>query len=92
MIRKVLASSTAGLLILLSKNFIKWVVYAMLIAWPLTWLLMNKLLQLYAYKIKIGWIFFIISGGLAMIIAVFTISFQIIKAARANPVESLRYE
>jgi len=91
-VRKVLGSSTAGLLILLSKNFIKWVVYAMLIAWPLTWLLMNKLLQLYAYKIKIDWVFFVVSGGLAMIIAVFTISFQIIKAARANPVESLRYE
>jgi len=91
-IRKVLGSSTGALLVLLSKNFIKWVVYAMFIAWPIAWFLMNRLLQSYAYKISIGWIFFALSGSLALLIALLTVSYQTIKTARANPVESLRHE
>jgi len=91
-IRKILGSTKKGLLILLSRDFIKWVVYAMLIAWPMAWLIMNKSLQIYAYKIKIGWEFFVISGGLALIIAVFSISFQVFKTTRINPIESLRNE
>ena len=91
-VRKILGSSKAELLLLLSKDFIKWVFYAMLIAWPIAWILMNKVLQEYAYKIEIGWTYFAVSGGLAMAIAVFSISFQIIKTARTNPIECLRYE
>ena len=91
-VRKILGSKITGLIILLSKDFIKWVCYAMIIAWPIAWFLMNKSLQIYAYKIKIGWEFFIISGGLALIIAVFSIGYQVIKTTRINPIDSLRYK
>ena len=53
---------------------------------------MNKSLQIYAYRIKIGWEFFVISGGLALIIAVFSIGYQVFKTVRINPIESLRYK
>ncbi len=91
-VRKILGSKITGLIILLSKDFIKWVCYAMIIAWPIAWLIMNKSLQIYAYRIKIGWKFFIISGGLALIIAIFSIGYQVFKTARINPIESLRYK
>ena len=91
-IRKILGSTKVELLLLLSKNFIKWVFYAMIIAWPIAWILMNKVLQTYAYKIEINWVFFAFSGGLAMSIAIFSFSYQIIKTAQTNPIKSLRYE
>ena len=91
-IRKILGSKETGLIILLSKDFIKWVCYSMIIAWPIAWFIMNKSLQIYAYRIKIGWEFFMISGGLALIIAVFSIGYQVFKTARINPIESLRYK
>ncbi|MEN8123456.1 MAG: FtsX-like permease family protein, partial [Bacteroidota bacterium] len=91
-IRKVLGSKITGLIILLSKDFIKWVCYAMIIAWPIAWFLMNKSLQIYAYKIKIGWEFFVISGGLALIIAVFSIGYQVFQTARINPIKALRHK
>jgi len=91
-VRKILGSKITGLIILLSKDFMKWVCYAMIIAWPIAWFLMNKSLQIYAYRIKIGWEFFVISGGLALIIAVFSIGYQVIKTARINPIDSLRYK
>jgi ABC-type antimicrobial peptide transport system permease subunit len=89
-IRKILGSTKIDLLILLSKDFIKWVVYAMLIAWPIAWFIMNKSLNIYAYKIQIGWEFFALSGGIAIAIAVFSISYQIIKVTHINPIESIR--
>ena len=91
-IRKILGSKEIDLIILLSKDFIKWVCYSMIIAWPIAWFIMNKSLQIYAYRIKIGWEFFVISGGLALIIAIFSIGYQVIKTARINPIESLRYK
>jgi len=89
-IRKILGSTKIDLLILLSKDFIKWVLYAMLIAWPIAWFIMNKSLNIYAYKIRIGWEFFALSGGIAIAIAVFSISYQIIKVTHINPIESIR--
>jgi putative ABC transport system permease protein len=65
---------------------------ANLIAWPLAWYAMNKWLQSFAYRIDIGWWIFALAGGVALLIALLTVSTQAIKAALANPVEALRYE
>jgi len=91
-VRKVLGASINSLLVLLSKEFLKWIIVANLIAWPVAYYLMNKWLQDFAYRINISWWSFAVSGGIALVIALATISFQAVKAATANPVESLRYE
>ncbi|MFC2088085.1 ABC transporter permease [Calditrichota bacterium] len=91
-IRKVLGASISGILILLSKEFTKWVIIANIIAWPLAWFAMNHWLQEFAYRIDIGWWVFFLSGTIAFIIALLTVSSQAIKSAIANPVESLSYE
>jgi putative ABC transport system permease protein len=91
-IRKVLGASVSGIVTLLSKEFVVLVCVANVVAWPGAWLLMNKWLQNFAYRIHIAWWMFVISGALAMVIALLTVGFQAIKAATANPVESLRYE
>ena len=76
----------------LSTDFVKLVLLSNLIAWPVAWFVMNKWLQNFAYRIDIGWWVFVLAGGLALGIALVTVSTQAIKAAIANPVESLRYE
>jgi putative ABC transport system permease protein len=76
----------------LSKDFLKLVGIAVVIASPLAWLAMNKWLDSFAYRIRINWSVFVITTLLALLIALITISFQAIKAALANPVESLRSE
>jgi len=91
-IRKVLGASDAKIFLLLSKEFVQWVLLANLIAWPTAYFAMNKWLQNFAYRIHIGIVAFLISGGTALLIAYLTVSFQSIKSARANPVDSLRYE
>ncbi len=91
-IRKVLGSSINGIVGLLSKDFIRLVVVAIIIATPLAWWAMSKWLQNFAYRISISWWIFFIAGALALLIALLTISFQAIKAAIANPVKSLRTE
>ena len=91
-IRKVLGASVTSIATMLSKDFLKLVIVSILIATPLAWWTMNNWLQDYAYRIHIsGWIF-LITGLLAVLIAVITVSFQAIKAAIANPVRSLRTE
>ena len=91
-IRKVLGASVTQLTMLLSEEFILLVVIAIIIATPLAWLLTNKWLEDFAYRINIsGWIFFI-AGMIAILIALATVSVQAIKAAIANPVRSLRTE
>ncbi|HEX5651858.1 MAG TPA: ABC transporter permease, partial [Chitinophagaceae bacterium] len=91
-IRKVLGASLPGLVALLSKDFLKLVILALLIASPLAWYFMNQWLQDFAYRISIGWWIFIAAGLLALVIAFVTIGFQAIKAGVANPVRSLRTE
>lgn len=91
-IRKVLGSSVSTIVFLLAKEFLKWVFIANIVAWPLAWYAMNRWLQNFAYRTGISPWILISSGVLAMIIAVLTVSYQSIKAALANPVESLRYE
>ncbi|MFL9482502.1 ABC transporter permease [Chitinophagaceae bacterium LWZ2-11] len=91
-IRKVLGASVSGIVQLLSKDFLKLVFIAMLIASPIAWWAMSKWLQDFAYKVSISWWMFAVAGALAIFIALFTISFQAIKAAIANPIKSLRSE
>ena len=91
-IRKTLGASTPHIVFMLSKDFTRWIIVANIIAWPLAWYIMNKWLQDFAYRIDISLWVFILSGGIALLIALLTVSFQAIKAATANPVEALRYE
>jgi len=91
-IRKVLGASVPGIVLLLSKEFGKWVLVANVIAWPIAWYGMSKWLQNFAYRTNITWTAFIMSAGIALLIALLTVSYQSIKAALANPVQSLRYE
>lgn len=91
-IRKVLGSSVAGIVALMSKDFIKLVAIAIVIAIPLTWWSMNKWLNDFAYRITIGPGIFIAAAFIAIIIAMITISWQSLRAALANPVKALRNE
>jgi putative ABC transport system permease protein len=77
---------------LLSKDFVILVSISFLIAVPIAWYGMNKWLLDYSYRINISWEIFLVAGLLALLIALFTVSFQAIKAALANPVKSLRTE
>jgi hypothetical protein len=88
----VLGASVANVIGLLSKDFVKLVLLANVLAWPIGYYAMNEWLQNFAYRINIGWWVFAVSGGLALLIALLTISAQALKAALANPVEALRYE
>jgi putative ABC transport system permease protein len=91
-IRKVLGASLSAIIGLLSKDFIKLVLIAFVIATPLAWYLMNKWLQDFAYRINIEWWVFGLTVIATTLIALVTVSFQAIKAAVANPVKSLRTE
>ena len=91
-VRKVLGATIGGIVAMLSKDFAKLVLIASVIAFPLAWWAMNKWLQSFAYRIHISWWIFLVAGATAIIIALLTVSFQAIKAAVANPVNSLRTE
>lgn len=91
-IRKVLGASSGNILLNLTKDFSKWILAANVIAWPIAYYSMQKWLQNFAYRINIGFAAFLIAGGTALLIAYLTVSYQSIRSALANPVESLRYE
>lgn len=91
-VRKVLGATVTSVVALLSKDFIKLVLFANLIAWPFAWYAMNKWLQSFAFRVEMEWWVFALAAGLALFIALLTVSTQAIKAALANPVEALRYE
>ena len=91
-IRKVLGASEQSILVLLSKDFMKLVAIALVIAIPVAWIFMNEWLQDFAYRTDITWWIFAVAGVLALLIAFITISLQAFKAAVANPVKSLRTE
>jgi len=91
-IRKVLGASVTGLAVLLSKEFLKWVTLACLIAFPLAWWTMSRWLADYAYRTAIHWWVFVLTGIAALVIALLTVSIQAIRAALLNPVETLRSE
>ena len=91
-IRKVLGASVSNIVALLSKDFLKLVLVAFLIAVPVSWYAMNRSLQDFAYRIDISWWIFALAGLLALMIALLTVSFKAVKAALANPIKSLRSE
>ncbi|WP_299275583.1 ABC transporter permease [uncultured Psychroserpens sp.] len=91
-VRKVLGASVSGIVKLLSKDFLKLVVISIVIAIPIAWYFMRDWLQDYAYRIEINWKVFAAAGIIAVLIAMLTVSFQAIKAAIANPADSLKTE
>jgi len=91
-IRKALGASISSIVRLFSKSFAKWVLISNIIAWPLAYLFMKNWLENFAYRTSLNISTFIISGLLALAIALITVSYQSIKAATSNPIEALRYE
>jgi putative ABC transport system permease protein len=91
-VRKVLGASVSSITTLLSKDFIRLVIIAIFIASPIAWYAMQQWLSGYHYHIQISWWIFLGAGMMAIVIALFTVGFQAIKAAIANPVTSLRSE
>lgn len=91
-IRKVLGSSVKGIVLLLTRDFLKLVCYAILIAWPIALFVMKTWLQEFAYHVKMDIWIFIASGFLALVIATLTVGYQAVKSAFANPVDTLKYE
>ncbi len=92
-IRKVMGASAGSILSLLGKKYVRWLILASLIAWPVAYYMMQKWLQdNFVYRTKIGIITFIFSAAVAFAITIISVGFQTIKAATANPVDSLRYE
>jgi len=91
-IRKVLGASVPGLIRLINIDFLRLVALANIVAWPLTYYAVIRFLQYFAYRISIQIWVFLLAGGVAILVSLFTVSFQAIKAARANPVDTLRYE
>jgi len=91
-IRKVLGASTTSILRSFTADFLRLVVVANLVAWPFAYYFMQQWLENFAYRIQIGWWSFALAGGLALLIALVTVSWQAMRVALVNPVESLRYE
>ena len=91
-IRKTNGARILQVLILLNKDFLKWVGISFVIAVPVAWFIMNKWLENYAYRVELNWWIFAIAGIIALVIALITVSWQSWRAASRNPVEALRYE
>jgi putative ABC transport system permease protein len=91
-IRKVLGASVGGIVLMLSKQFTKWVLLANCIAWPVAYFFMDRWLKNFAFRVDMGVWTFVLSGVLVLLVALLTVSYQSVKAAVANPVDSLRYE
>jgi len=91
-VRKFLGASSPGIVLLFLKQFAKWVLLANLLAWPCAYILTKNWLQGFAYRSTVAWWLFALAGAGTLIIALLTVSFQAVRAARANPVDSLRYE
>jgi len=91
-IRRVLGASMSRIVALLAREFTKWVLLSNLIALPLGYLIMRRMMASYAYKVSLSWWIFIAAGGGALIIALITVSFQAIRAANTRPVDALQYE
>jgi putative ABC transport system permease protein len=91
-IRKVLGASTSGVCFLLSRNFVRWVLLANLIACPAAYLIMAGWLQNFANRVSISWWVFLSAAAVSLLIALLTVAYQTLKAAFSNPVKCLRYE
>jgi hypothetical protein len=91
-VRKVLGATLPGVMLLLSKEFTKWIIVSNVIAWPVGYIILKNWLQSFAYRTPLSWWIFVGSGMLALVVALLTVSYQSLRAALANPVESLKYE
>jgi putative ABC transport system permease protein len=91
-IRKTLGASVSGITVMLSKEFVKWVMIANVVAWPVAYYFMNKWLQNFAYRTTVGMWIFVVSTVVSLSVAILTVSYRAVRAAMANPVEALRYE
>jgi len=91
-IRKVLGASAYQITLITSKEYLKWIIFGNIIAWPTAYFFINKWLQNFAYRINISWLIFIIALISVIFIAFISVSYQSIKAANKNPADSLRYE
>jgi len=91
-VRKVLGASVGGIVLLLSKDFLKLVALAFVVAAPVAYLAMDRWLNDFAYRIEISWPIFLMAGLATLGIAMITVSYQAIRAALGDPVEALRYE
>jgi ABC-type antimicrobial peptide transport system permease subunit len=91
-IRKILGATVSGTVGLLSKEYVKWILFSNLIAWPIAFFVIKKWLQSFPYRTNIAFWVFIAAGALALTVALITVCYKSMKAAMANPVESLRYE
>ena len=91
-IRKVLGATVSGVVVLLAKDSLRLVLFANIIAWPIAYLAMKKWTQRFSYQAGIGIEMFVITGVLAAVIALLTVSFQSIKAALSHPIKAIKYE
>lgn len=91
-IRKVVGAPVSSIVVLLTKDFVRWVLLAFLIACPVAWYSMQLWLENFAYKTNLSWWIFALSGLIALVVSLVTVSFQTIKASMQDPVDSLRYE
>jgi len=91
-IRKINGARISEVMVMLNRDFVKWVAIAFVIATPIAWYVMNKWLENFAYKTELSWWIFALAGVLALGIALLTVSWQSWRAATRNPVEALRYE
>ena len=91
-IRKVLGAPVASLFALLSGELLWGILVANLVAWPIAWYALNQWLQNFAYRTSLSWWIFIVAGMSVLTIALFTMTWQTLRAARTNPIDSLKYE
>lgn len=91
-IRKVMGATEQSLLVLLSKDYVYLIVGSLFLSVPITWYLMNNWLQSFEYRVGVSWQVFAAAGGLSLLIALLTISYQAIKTAWTRPAETLKYE
>ncbi len=91
-IRKAIGASSYRIVVMLSSQFLKWVLLANLVAWPLVYLALQNWLQNFAYRVDLQPLYFLLATAIAIVVALGTVFYQAFTAARTNPVESLRYE
>jgi putative ABC transport system permease protein len=91
-VRKVNGATIAGIMMMLDKDFVRWIAFAFILATPIGWLVMNRWLRSFAYRTDLSWWIFVLAGLLTLSFALITVSWQSWRAATRNPVEALRYE
>lgn len=91
-VRKVNGAHTLQVMLLLNKNYLKWVIFAFVVAAPIAWYLLRSWLRNFAYRISLGWWVVVLVGAMAMLISLIIVSWQTWKLAKMNPVDAIRYE